>query len=166
MPAKAHPRIRVTTSPGWEVLTPAESMRVRALAIDPFLARALEDGRLELAEVRSVQPRRGAPARAGLLTAEIEAASSSGWVLVARHPSGALTFHPAGTTEGGTRRFEVHLAPSSAGRRGLGAAVRVFFLRLAGAAAGALLPALARAWEKKRFDLTKVFKVSEKKTKK
>jgi hypothetical protein len=151
MPAKAHPRIRVTASPGWEVLTPAASMRVRALAIDPFLARALEDGRLALAEVRSVQPRRGAPARAGLLTAEIEAASSSGWVLVARHPSGALTFHLAGAIEGGTRRFEVHLAPSSAGRRGLGAAVRVFFLRLAGAAAGALLPALARAWEKKRF---------------
>ena len=151
MPAKAHPRIRVTASPGWEVLTPAESMRVRALAIDPFLARALEDGRLELAEVRSVQPRRGAPARAGLFTAEIEATSPSGWVLVARHPSGALTFHPAGATEGGTRRFEVHLAPPPAGRRGLGTAVRVFFLRAFGAAAGALLPALARAWEKKRF---------------
>ncbi|MGZ6987586.1 MAG: CHAT domain-containing protein [Thermoanaerobaculia bacterium] len=151
MPAPANPRLRVTVSPGWEVLPPVKSMRARALAVDPFLARALEDGRLELAEVRSVRPRRGAAARAGLFSARIEAASSSGWVLVARHPSGALTFHPAGAIEGGTHRFEVHLAPPPAELRGLGAAVRVFFLRLAGAVAGALLPALARAWEKKRF---------------
>jgi hypothetical protein len=156
MPAPAHPRIRVMASPGWEVLRPAESMRARALAIDPFLARALEDGRLELAEDRSVRPRRGAAARAGLFSAEIEAAPSTGWVLVARHPSGALTFHPAGAIEGGTHRFEVHLAPLPASQRGLGAAVRVFFLRLAGAAAGALLPVLARAWEKERFSAARV----------
>jgi CHAT domain len=156
MPAPASPRLRVTVSPGWEVLPPAKSMRARALAVDPFLARALEDGRLELAEDRSVRPRRGAAARAGLFAAEIEAAPSSGWVVVARHPSGALTFHPPVAREGGTHRFELHLAPSPAAQRGLGAAVRVFFLRLAGAAAGALLPVLARVWEKERFAATRV----------
>jgi CHAT domain len=147
----ATPRIRVTASPGWEVLTPDAAIRVRALASDPFLARVLGDRRLSLDEVRSARPRRGAPARAGVLTAEIEAPSTSGWVLVARHPSDALTFHPPAAVEGGTHRFEVRLAPPAGGRRGLGAVVRVFFLRLAGTAAGALLPVLARAWETRRF---------------
>jgi hypothetical protein len=71
---------------------------------------------------------------------------------VARHPSGALTFHAPGAIEGGTHRFEVRLAPPPPASRGPGAVLRVFFLRFAGAVAGALLPALARAWEKKRFE--------------
>jgi len=147
----ATPRIRVTASPGWEVLTPDAAIRVRALASDPFLARVLGDGRLSLDEVRSARPRRGAPPRAGVLTAEIDAPSTSGWVLVARHPSDALTFHLPAAVDGGTHRFEVRLAPPAGGRRGLEAVVRVFFLRLAGTVAGALLPVLARAWEKRRF---------------
>ncbi|HEX2799987.1 MAG TPA: hypothetical protein VHQ44_10005, partial [Thermoanaerobaculia bacterium] len=70
---------------------------------------------------------------------------------MARHPSGALTFHAASEIQRGTHRFEVRLAPPPFARRGPGAVLRVFFLRFAGAVAGALLPALARAWEKKRF---------------
>ena len=70
---------------------------------------------------------------------------------MARHPSGALTFHAATEIDRGLRRFEVPLAPPPLARRGPGAVLRVFFLRVAGAVAGALLPALARAWEKKRF---------------
>ncbi|MGE5717910.1 MAG: CHAT domain-containing protein, partial [Acidobacteriota bacterium] len=61
-----------------------------------------------------------------------------------------LTFHAASEIEKGVHRFEVRLAPQPA-VRGPGAAVRVFFLRVAGAVAGTLLPALARAWEKRRF---------------
>ncbi|MGZ5427987.1 MAG: esterase/lipase family protein, partial [Thermoanaerobaculia bacterium] len=147
----APPRIRVTASPGWEVLTPTEGTRSRAVESDPFLERVLGDGRLALAGVRSARPRRGAPARPGFLDAHVEAPASQGWVLVARHPSGALTFHAASSIERGTHRFEVRLAPPPFVRRGPGAVLRVFFLRFAGAVAGALLPALARAWEKKRF---------------
>jgi hypothetical protein len=148
----APPRIRVTASPDWEVLAPAARMRLRAAAeSDPFLERVLGDGRLALAGIRSARPRRGAPARPGFLDARVEAPASPGWVLVARHPSGALTFHAASAIEGGSHRFEVRLAPPPFGRRGPAAVLRVFFLRVAGAVAGALLPALARAWEKKRF---------------
>ena len=147
----APPRIRVTASPGWEVLTSPARMRSRAAEADPFLERVLGDGRLELAGVRSARPRRGAPARPGLLDARVEAPASSGWVLVARHPSGALTFHSPSEIERGSRRFEVRLAPPPLARRGPGTVLRVFFLRFAGAAAGALLPALARAWERRRF---------------
>src|SRR5664280_834 len=148
----APPRIRVTASPGWEVLTPAARMRLRAAAeSDPFLERVLGDGRLALGGIRSARPRRGAPAGAGFLDARVEAPASPGWVLVARHPSGALTFHAASAIEGGSHRFELRLAPPPFGRRGPGAVLRVFFLRVAGAVAGVLLPALARAWETKRF---------------
>src|SRR5271169_1687426 len=147
----APPRIRVTASPGWEVLTPAEKTRSLAAGSDPFLQRVLDDGRLPLESVRSARPRRGAPARPGLLDARVEAPASPGWVLVARHPSGALTFHAASAIERGVHRFEVRLAPPPLARRGPGAVLRIFFLRFAGAVAGALLPALARAWERKRF---------------
>ncbi len=70
---------------------------------------------------------------------------------MARHPSGALTFHAASEIEKGTHRFELRLTPPPFARRGPGAALRVFLLRVAGAVAGTLLPALARAWERKRF---------------
>jgi hypothetical protein len=152
----AAPRIRVTASPGWEVLTPDAPMRVRAVAGDPFLARVLGDRRLALARVQSARPRRGASPHAGVLTAEIEAPATAGWVLVARHPSGALTFHPPSPIENRTHRFEVRLAPPAGGRRGLGAAVLVFFLRSVGTVVGALLPALARAWEKRRFSAERI----------
>src|ERR1017187_4627866 len=141
----APPRIRVTASPGWEVLAPAARMRRRAAAeSDPFLERVLGDGRLALAGIRSARPRRGAPARPGFLDARGEAPPSPGWALVARHPSGALAFHAASAIEGGSHRFEVRLAPPPFGRRGPAAVLRVFFPRVAGAVAGALLPALAR----------------------
>ena len=153
MAAPASPRLRVTASPGWEVLTPATSkLRARAPAIDPFVSRVLEDARLTLVDSRSARPRRGAPASDGLLTAEIdEPSSGAGWVVVARHPSGALTFHAAGGSGQGVRRFDVRLPAPPSARRGPGARVRVFFLRVLGAGAGALLPVLARLWEKKRF---------------
>jgi hypothetical protein len=147
----ASPRIRVTASPGWEVLPPAATLRARAAEADPFLERVLGDGRLTLERVRSARLRRGAPARPGALEAQVEAPASQGWVLVARHPSGALTFHAASEIDEGIHRFDVPLAPPPLARRGPGAVLRVFFLRVAGAVAGALLPALARAWEKKRF---------------
>ncbi|MFI5121148.1 MAG: esterase/lipase family protein, partial [Thermoanaerobaculia bacterium] len=147
----APPRIRITASTGWEVLTPPARTRSLAAETDPFLERVLGDGRLALAGVRSARPRRGAPIRPGSLDARVEAPAAPGWVLVARHPSGALTFHAASAIEGGAHRFEVRFAPQSLPRRGPGAVLRVFLLRFAGAVAGALLPALARAWEKRRF---------------
>jgi len=156
MAAPASPRLRVTASPEWEILPPAAPARARprarAAATDPFVSRVLADARLTLVDVRSARPRRGFPVRDGILTAEIdEPSSAAGWVVVARHPSGALTFHAAGGSGHGTRRFDVRLSAPLPGRRGNSAAVRVFFLRLLGAAAGALLPVLARLWERKRF---------------
>ncbi|HEX7528893.1 MAG TPA: hypothetical protein VF425_07265, partial [Thermoanaerobaculia bacterium] len=155
MPAPTSSRLRVTASPEWEILpTAAPTARARALATatDPFVSRVLLEGRLTLVDVHSARPRRGAQPRDGLLTAEVDEPSpAAGWVVVARHPSGALTFHPAGGGERVTRRFEVRLPAPPSGRRGAGAVVRVFFLRILGAAAGALLPVLARLWEKKRF---------------
>ena len=152
----APPRIRVTASPGWEVLTPAARTRAVTARPDPFLTRVLEDGRLALEGIRLARPRRGAPAEAGLLEARVAAPVSPGWVLVARHPSGALTFHASSAIESGTHRFDVRLAAPASARRGPGAVLRLFFLRFAGAAAGALLPALARAWERKRFHEARV----------
>jgi CHAT domain len=158
MAAPPSPRVRVTASPEWEILptaAPTTMTRARATATDPFVARVLEDARLTLVDVRSARPRRGVPVRdglEGLLTAEVDEPSpAAGWVVVARHPSGALTFHPAGGGERITRRFEVRLPAPPSGRRDPAAAVLVFFLRVLGAGAGALLPVLARLWEKKRF---------------
>src|SRR5450759_5992304 len=150
MAAPASPRLRVTASPEWEILPPAAPARARprarAAATDPFVSRVLADARLTLVDVRSARPRRGFPVRDGILTAEIdEPSSAAGWVVVARHPSGALTFHAGGSGHG-TRRFDVRLSAPLPGRRRNSAAVRVFFLRLLGAAAGALLPVLARLW--------------------
>lgn len=120
-------------------------------AADPFVSRVLLDARLTLVDVRSARPRRGAPARTGLLSAEVdEPSSAAGWVVVARHPSGALTFHASAGSGRGAHRFEVFL-PASPLRRGAGGVVRVYFLRVLGAAAGAVLSVLARLWEKKRF---------------
>lgn len=132
MAAPASPRLRLTVSPEWEILPAAApaGARGRALATapDPFVSRVLADTRLTLMDVRSVRPRRGAQPRAGLLTAEIdEPSSASGWVVVARHPSGALTFHPPAVSAPGIRRFDVRLASPPSGRRGPVAAVRVFF---------------------------------------
>ena len=75
----ASPRIRVTASPGWEVLPAAAATRARAAEIDPFLERVLGDGRLTLEGVRSARPRRGATARPGALEAEIDAPAREGW---------------------------------------------------------------------------------------
>src|SRR5512140_2230722 len=111
MAAPASPRLRVTASPEWEILpTPAARARTLATEADPFVSRVLQDGRFTLVDVRSARPRRGAQPRDGLLTAELaEPSPAAGWVVVARHPSGALTFHPAGGGERVTRRFEVRL---------------------------------------------------------
>ncbi len=153
MPAPASPRLRVTASLGWEILTPAAPSRARTreTAADPFVSRVLLDARLTLVDVRSARPRRGAPVRTGLLSAEVdEPSSAAGWVAVARHPSGALTFHASTGSGRATHRFEV-LLPAVQARRGAGGVVRVYFLRVLSAAAGAVLPVLARLWEKKRF---------------
>lgn len=151
----ASPRVRLTTSPGWEVVR-AGPRRVlaRAAAADPFVARALATKRLTLAETARVRPRRGAPAGPGRLAASVEAAGVDGFVFVARHASGALTFHRTLSIAGGAHFFEVPL-PAPA-RRGAAGAVALFLLRLAGVAARAVLPVLARAWEKRRFALAGV----------
>jgi hypothetical protein len=162
MAAPVPPRLRVSASPGWEILPRAGRSRTRAgtrasitEATDPFISRVLADARLTLADVRSARPRRGAKVRdalEGFLSAEIDEPSSSvGWVVVARHPSGALTFHPAGGSAPGARRFDVRLPAPPSRQRGPGAATLVFFLRVLGAGVGALLPVLARLWERKRF---------------
>ncbi len=153
MAAPVPPRLRVTASPGWEILTPVAS-KTRALSTvtDPFVSRVLLDARLALVDSRSARPRRGAPASDGLLTAEIDEPSpAAGWVVVARHPSGALTFHTARGSGQGIRPIDVRLPAPPTARSGPGALVRVFFLRVLGAGAGVLLPVLARIWEKKRF---------------
>ena len=146
----ATPRIRFTASPGWEFLRGRAGTRAAALTADPFVARALATRRLTLAETARVRPRRRAGAQAGVLAATVEAPASQGWVAVARHTSGALTFHRPLAVGGAAHHFEVPL-PAPAGRRSLAGAVMVFFLRAAGAAAGAALPVLARAWERRRF---------------
>src|SRR5664279_1095180 len=132
MAAPESPRLRVTASPGWEILPPAGSValpRARAIATDPFISRVVSDARLALVDVRSARPRRGGPVGEGLLSAEVDDPSSAaGWVAVARHPSGALTFHRADGSAPGTRRFEVRLSPPLSARRGLGAGPLVFFL--------------------------------------
>src|SRR5664279_1754859 len=123
MAAPVSPRLRMTASPGWEILRPAAPARtrLRARTTDPFVSRVLTDARLTLVDVRSARPRRGAPVSDGLLTAEIDEPSpAAGWVVVARHASGALTFHPAGASAPGTRRFDVRLPAPPSSLRGPG----------------------------------------------
>ena len=146
----ATPRVRITTSPGWEVVR-EEPRRAaaRAAAEDPFLARALATRRLALAGSARVRPRRGASTGPGRAAATVEAPESTGFVAVARHASGALTFHRTVSFAGGEHVFDVPL-PSPA-RRGPAGTVALFILRVVGAAARAALPFLARAWEKRRF---------------
>jgi hypothetical protein len=144
-------RVLLTASPGWEIVRRPARAAVRAAApLDPFVARALATRRLALEETARARPRRGAAAARGLLAAEIQGRPGDGWVIVARHPSGALTFHRALSSAEGLRHFEVPLAPT-AGRRGALRTVTVFVLRAVGTLAGAALPFLARAWEKRRF---------------
>ena len=146
----ATPRVRLTTSPGWEVVRDGHRRAAaRAAAEDPFVARALAARRLSLASSARVRPRRGAPAGPGRTAATIESPESEGFVAVVRHASGALTFHRTVSFAGGSHVFDVPL-PSPA-RRGPAGTVALFFLRVARAAAGAALPFLARAWERRRF---------------
>ncbi len=146
----ATPRVRLSTSPGWEVVRPAaRRATVRAAAEDPFLSRALATRRLSLAAASRVRPRRGAPALPGRAAVSVEAPASGGFVAVARHPSGALTFHRAVSFAGGEHVFDVPLPPPA--RRGPAGTVALFVLRVAGTAARAALPFLARAWERRRF---------------
>jgi hypothetical protein len=148
-------RVRFSTSPGWEILRARPGRAgVRAAAEDPFVARALATKRLTLAETARVRPRRGAPAGAGRLAATVAAGGNDGFVFVARHPSGALTFHRTLSIAGGAHVFEVPL-PAPA-RRGAAGAVALFLLRAAGTFARAALPLLARAWERRRFAAAEV----------
>ncbi|HTS02249.1 MAG TPA: alpha/beta hydrolase, partial [Thermoanaerobaculia bacterium] len=144
-------RVRFTASTGWEIVRAApRRAAARAAAADPFLARALASKRLVVAETARVRPRRGAPEGTGRLAVSVEGDARGGFVLVARRPSGALTFHRALSSAGGTHVFEAALT-APGGRRSAGATVTVFLLRVAGAAARAAMPLLARAWERRRF---------------
>ncbi|MEO8054587.1 MAG: CHAT domain-containing protein [Acidobacteriota bacterium] len=146
----ATPRVRLSTSPGWEVVrADARRAAARAAAQDPFLAHALATRRLSLASSARVRPRRGAPPGPGRAAATIEGPESDGFVAVVRHASGALTFHRTVSFAGGAHVFDVPLA--SPARRGPAGTVALFFLRVAGAAVHAALPFLARAWERRRF---------------
>jgi hypothetical protein len=151
----ATPRVRLTTSPGWEVVRAApRRAAARAAAEDPFLARALTTRRLALAGSARMRPRRGAPALPGRAAVRVGAGPSEGFVAVARHPSGALTFHRTVSFAGGEHLFDVPLPPPA--RRGPAGAVALFVLRVAGTAARAALRVLARTWEKRRFAAARV----------
>jgi len=84
MAAPVPPRLRVSASPGWEILPPTAPSRARAgarasvtEAIDPFVARVLQDPRLTLVDARSARPRRSAPVQDGLLSAEVDEPASA-----------------------------------------------------------------------------------------
>ena len=134
----ATPRVRLTTSPGWEVVR-AEPRRAaaRAAAGDPFLARALATRRLALAGSARVRPRRGAPAGPGRAAATVEAPESDG--LRRRRPPrlGRADVPPDGLVRGrrarlrraapvpgapGSGRDGRALHPARRGRRGPGGA--------------------------------------------
>jgi hypothetical protein len=151
----ATPRIRLTTSSGWEIERAGPRRAgAHAASMDPFVARALATKHLSLTETARVRPRRGAPPGPGRLAASVEAAEKDCFVFVARHASGALTFHRTLSIAGGAHFFEVPL-PALA-RRGVTGAVTLFLLRVAGAGARAVLPLLARAWEKRRFAAARI----------
>ncbi|MFN8093188.1 MAG: CHAT domain-containing protein [Vicinamibacteria bacterium] len=121
--------------------------------IDPFAARLAASGRVEVAAAGVAIPsvrRDREPRRA--LEIDVEAGRGERVVFMARHPSGAITFHlPSESPRRGARgtarhRFQVPAAAPE--RRGVVAAgVKFVLLKVADAVAGAALPALARAVE-------------------
>lgn len=137
---------------GWRT-EPVRASRVglAAHAGDAFVARLLATGRVALDgafEARPPRPSRGDAFPA--LEATAEAPAGEVWVFLARHPSGALTIHPA-ERRAATRRLEVRwqmrLVRTGAPRGLAGKAVRLFLLRVLAPLVDAVLPSLARAWE-------------------
>ncbi len=148
---------------------------------DPLVSRLLEDGRLDLLRVEEAIPARRGPAGAQPPPAvvTVEGVDPLDLLVVARHPSGALTVHKAPAPPGGppsgrraepearrasagapgapgapgaTISIEVPLKPVPLARRGAVRATRLFVLRLAAAASGLgtiTLPGLARAFEER-----------------
>jgi hypothetical protein len=151
------PRTLSLVGPGagsWSLKVTARARRRGSVpAEDAFVAALTKTGGLAAVTSASLasSDRRGAVSDA-VADLEIDAAPDEALVLVARHPSGALTFHPPLPSlrrgRRGAVRFSVR-SQSPTGRRGvLGAAVAVVVLKVVGALAGKLLPQAVGLWER------------------
>lgn len=163
--------VRLPNIVGWKLQElPTGGVKRRDTgAVDPFAARLAERGGLELVQAAELRPaaRRGAAAElpsvtAGPVIVETDTAPDELQVLMARHDSGAITFHlpvPVRSARRGaagrTVRFSVPVsaadvsAESAGGRRGIiTGVVRTFLFRVTGVVADRAMPALGRAWEK------------------
>ncbi len=128
----------------------------------PFLQSPLVsvERTLEVSLPSAAEARRGGPLP--LIALDVEAAPEDAALVVLRHPSGAITFHP-GTPEPGRRgragtssvfrfRIPVRQAQTSEGRRGLiTQAIKAVVLKVAKPGIDKIvefvLPKLARMWE-------------------
>ncbi|MBI5446836.1 MAG: CHAT domain-containing protein [Deltaproteobacteria bacterium] len=162
-----------STTIGWKLVSArveagGRGRRAAASASPDLFARQLAStGRVEVVEEGDAQsaPRRGV-APSSLVGMSVEAPAGQRYVMMARHPSGAITFHlPVETERRGDGRgpsvllFHVPAASAAAaaGRRGLlGGVVRWILLKVADVVAHTALPVLAAAvesalWKKRRL---------------
>ncbi|HEX5761254.1 MAG TPA: hypothetical protein VF121_18870, partial [Thermoanaerobaculia bacterium] len=158
-------RIVVAGGEDWVLAPSAPAGRRRAaggapaLGADPLVARLLATGKVEVAsdEVATPSPRRAAE---GALILDVATAPGEALVLLARHPSGAITLHSPqplsgrrGAARGGVTRFHVAVRSAGAGaRRGaVTRVVRLVVFKALDKVAELVLPRLARRWEEGRF---------------
>lgn len=170
--------VRLSNSAAWLIqeMPVAGGKRRGAVSTDPFVTSLAAEGSLKVVNVSELRPvtRRGRAAEArrapeGLLTVEAETAPNELHVLMARHGSGAITFHlptESRSVRRGARkktiRFLVPVSESvvsedSAGKRRsiVTKAIRTFLLKVTGAVADLAMPALGRAWETAAWKLAK-----------
>jgi hypothetical protein len=133
-------------------LSPLPALRARAA--DPLVGRLLQNPRLRLEAARRATPaaRRG-PTSPLELTVRVSRAESV--VVLARHPSGAVTIHPARRERetARVRALEFRVASGEAmARRSAESSLRIFVLRVVGRWTDRALPDLSRAWEETRWE--------------
>ncbi|MEO6323373.1 MAG: hypothetical protein ABIT01_00695, partial [Thermoanaerobaculia bacterium] len=160
---------------GWRISRPvSRTLRARGRAAstvsgDAFVDRLLDERPFSLGGELAAEPEPGTRAKnaPAVLRLNIEPATENeAFVIVLRHPSGALTFHtqdvPPRRPSGSVRRplrFSLPLRPDgdATPRRGLARKlVRLFVLRLVAPLADRGLPVLAAHWEEARFTDGKV----------
>ncbi|HEU4389016.1 MAG TPA: CHAT domain-containing protein [Blastocatellia bacterium] len=163
MAERSSDRVRWTTAGDWAITPVAQAAPRRgapAAPLDPFISQIVGTKRLVIEqqlEARKRVARRAATGAPQQLL--VDGGAGDAFVVVVRHPSGALTFHAPtesvpsqrrGAKPSTRTRFSLAIsdAPITSERRGITQSIaRIFILKVSGKFADWFLPKLAAVWE-------------------